>query len=94
MVESDLLIPGDARDQMVNHVARLPPRPASYQQPEETRAETSRAALVFERHQVVLGELPQPVQIKTKVRNQHEHGEKGERQAVHSIGEVSIDAVV
>src|SRR5580704_17349135 len=55
-MQHDLLIPGNARDQMVDHMARLTPRPSTHQQPRETSAETSRADLVFQRHQVVLGE--------------------------------------
>src|ERR1700733_14306625 len=53
-MQHDLLIPGNARDQMVNHMARLSPWAAAHQQPRETGAETSRAALVFQGHQVVL----------------------------------------
>src|SRR5258708_23334991 len=75
MVQSDLLIPGDARDQMLDHMARLPPRPATYQQSRETRAETSRAAPVFQGHQVVLRELPHAIKVETYVRQQQEHDE-------------------
>ena len=75
-VQSDLLIPGDARDQMVSHMARLAPRPASYQQPGETHAETSRTALVFQGHQVVLSELPQAVTVEPYVRQHQEHDQR------------------
>src|ERR1700731_4117509 len=51
-VQNDLLIPGNAGDQMVRHMAGLAPRSAADQQREETRTETARAAFIFEGHQI------------------------------------------
>ena len=76
MVKSDLLIPGDARDQVVSHMARLAPRAASYQQPGEAYTETSRSAPVFQGHQIVFSELPQAVTVEPDVRQHQEHDQR------------------
>jgi len=79
-VEEDLLVPGDAGDHMVGHVAGLAPGAAADEQAPETDAKATRSAGAIERHEIVLGVLAEAVELEPDVGQQQENDD-GKQQA-------------
>ena len=72
MVQDQLRVPRDGGKQVMNEMARLPPRATADKHSPEAEAETARAVPVVQRHQVMLGEMAQPIHKEPNVRR-HEH---------------------
>ena len=63
-VQAKLLIPGEAGDQVVLPVTGGSPGASTDEHSPETEAEAPRPVQIVERHQIVLGELPQPIEVE------------------------------
>lgn len=88
-VEKDLLIPRDARDHVVGHVAGLAPRAATDEQAPESDSEATRSAGAVERHEVVLGVLAEAVEVKPDMGQQQENDD-GKQQAEELVKQREI----
>src|SRR5580658_8717024 len=92
-MQQKLLVPRDAGDQMVFPVARGAPGAGSDHHPPEAQTEAARPVQVVEGHEVVFGELTQPVEIERKVGNQEQYQQR-KSESPGPEGEVSVDSVI
>ncbi len=72
-VQAKLLIPGEAGDQVVFPVTWGSPWASADEHSPKPEAKTARPVQIVQRHQVMLGELPQPVEVEPKLREQQKH---------------------
>ena len=68
-----LLIPGDAGNEVVLPVTGGSPGASTDEHSPEPEAEASRAVQIVQRHQVMLGELPQPIEVEPELGEQQKH---------------------
>src|ERR1700731_2993307 len=77
----------------MRQVAGLAPRATANQQSPKAHAEAACAAVVLQRHEVVLGELPHAVHIKANVRHGKDYDD-GKQQAEEAGAHEEIEAVI
>ncbi len=93
-VQTNLLVPGDARYDVVSEMTGLSPGASAQEQTPEPHPETASAVAILQRHEVVFAKLPETVRIETDVRKEHQEREKNKDRTKAAVKQVSVGSVI